>query len=65
MVRKCTNVNPLKRPTAKEILEMLEELAPSDYFEDDFDLADDDDEEDDYDDMQLERRILSNMNKDD
>ena len=44
---------------------MLEELAPSDYFEDDFDLADDDDEEDDYDDMQLERRILSNMNKDD
>ena len=59
IVRKCTNINPLKRPTAKEILEMLEELAPSEYFEDDFDIPDEDDD-DDYDDFELERRMVGN-----
>ena len=55
--RKCTNVNPMKRPTAKEVLEMLEEVAPTEYFDDDFDFPDDDDDRADYDDFKLERKM--------
>ena len=48
----------MKRPTAKEVLEMLEEVAPSEYFDDDFDFPDDDDERADYDDFKLERKMM-------
>lgn len=64
IVRKCTNVNPLKRPTAKEVLEMLEEVAPAEYFEDDFDIPDADDD-DEYDDYGLEKRIAGKELKED
>ena len=43
---------------------MLEEVAPAEYFEDDFDIPDADDD-DEYDDYGLEKRIAGKELKED
>ncbi|XP_060599376.1 uncharacterized protein LOC132752979 isoform X2 [Ruditapes philippinarum] len=44
IVRKCTLANPMKRPTAKEVLKMIEEVAPSELLSEKFNISDDEDD---------------------
>ncbi|KAL4222819.1 hypothetical protein ACF0H5_018859 [Mactra antiquata] len=46
VVRKCTLANPLKRPTAREVLKMIEEGAPRGVLTETYDDSDSDDDED-------------------
>lgn len=45
IVRKCTLANPMKRPTAREVLKMIEDVAPPELLSEKFTISDDDDDD--------------------
>ncbi|XP_060069537.1 uncharacterized protein LOC132549608 [Ylistrum balloti] len=55
VAQKCTNANPLKRPTAEQVLKMLQAINP---YPDDYDDDDvDDDDADDGDDVEMKYKV--------
>ncbi|XP_045169348.2 uncharacterized protein LOC123532064 [Mercenaria mercenaria] len=55
IVRKCTLANPMKRPTAKEVLKMIEEVAPPELLSEKFNISDDEEEEEEEEDSMAKK----------